>query len=90
LRELYLDGCERVNDTALLKLTKPKNKEVIVPLVEFPSPNTSSEQITAIMPAKLKIRNFKDTLHTSSQKLLFNVDTPVFIKELCGNEDPIG
>ena len=24
LRELYLDGCEKINDTALLKLTRPR------------------------------------------------------------------
>jgi hypothetical protein len=24
LKELYLDGCEKINDNALLKLTKPK------------------------------------------------------------------
>lgn len=29
LRELYLDGCEKINDAALLKLTKPKSPEVI-------------------------------------------------------------
>ncbi len=28
LRELYLDGCEKINDAALLKLTKPKSPEV--------------------------------------------------------------
>lgn len=26
LKELYLDGCEHVNDMALIKLTKPRSK----------------------------------------------------------------
>ena len=26
LKELYLDGCEQINDMALIKLTKPRSK----------------------------------------------------------------
>ena len=31
LRELYLDGCEKINDTALMKLTKPRLKPYDLP-----------------------------------------------------------
>ena len=31
LRELYLDGCEKINDTALVKLTKPRLSPYPVP-----------------------------------------------------------
>lgn len=33
LRELYLDGCERINDEAILKLTKPKGISFKLPLL---------------------------------------------------------
>jgi len=31
LKELYLDGCERINDEALLKLTKPRGAVLQMP-----------------------------------------------------------
>ncbi len=33
LRELYLDGCEGVNDEAILRLTKPRGTVIQMPII---------------------------------------------------------
>ena len=46
LRELYLDGCEKINDNALTKLTKTKTNAVL------PNPNFTNMLNTSFSFAK--------------------------------------